>query len=178
MIKIVITVLAPVNVSYTKYVMCVRVFLEWTSICNRPTCSVKIVLVVLTLPVRYCALLNWDSFIHVDIVSLFVINVWHPRFSLNEIIIGSTWLEKSMIYCFRTSTTCTPLVLNILVTHHCLFAAEPLFPDTQGVMPKLSQKGEVLGEQFIYTKVWRIHFTHTHTHTHKPKMFCPAGKKD
>ena len=53
MIKIVIIVLVPVNVLYINHIICVRVFLECTSICNRPVYSVKIVLVVLTLPVRY-----------------------------------------------------------------------------------------------------------------------------
>ena len=53
-----------------------------------------------------------------------MINVWHLPFPLNEIIIWSTWLEKSVIYCFWTSTTCTPLVLNILVTRHCFIVLD------------------------------------------------------
>ena len=38
---------------------------------------------VLTLPVFYCALLNCEYLMHVDLDSLFVIHVWHPRFPLN-----------------------------------------------------------------------------------------------
>lgn len=40
---------------------------------------------VLILPVLYCALLNWKSFRCIAIVSLFVIQVRHPHFPLNEI---------------------------------------------------------------------------------------------
>ena len=30
--------------------------------------------------VRYCALLDCESFIYIDFIHLFVIHVWHPRF--------------------------------------------------------------------------------------------------
>ena len=36
----------------------------------------------LTLPVLSCALLNCESFMHVDIFSLFVFHLRHPRFPL------------------------------------------------------------------------------------------------
>ena len=36
--------------------------------------SILIILVVLILPVRYCALLNWESFLHVGLVSLVFFN--------------------------------------------------------------------------------------------------------
>ena len=35
--------------------------------------------------VRYCTLLDCDSFIHVDFISLFVSHACHPRFPLNGI---------------------------------------------------------------------------------------------
>ena len=53
------------------------------TICN--TYSIKIILVVLTLPARCCALLNCESFIHVSFVCLYVIHVWHPCFPFNGI---------------------------------------------------------------------------------------------
>ena len=64
--------------------MCDSLFLECSSIKNimlylNNTCG------FITLPVCYCALINGDSFIHVDVVSLFAIHVWHPHFPLNGI---------------------------------------------------------------------------------------------
>ena len=55
--------------------------------------------------VRYCRLLNRDSFLPVDMVSLFVIRVRQPGFSLNGInkyltcllaVTGELWDEGSL----------------------------------------------------------------------------------
>ena len=42
-------------------------------------------------------LLNCESFIHADIVSLFVIHAWHPRFHLSGIkhVLNQFFMEKN-----------------------------------------------------------------------------------
>ena len=82
--KIVITVLVPINVLYVHHI----VWLYIWSCCLFSECisinyiyPVWILLTVLTLPVHYYTLLNCESFILVDTVvfCLFIIYVWHPQ---------------------------------------------------------------------------------------------------
>ena len=63
-----IIVLVPINVLHVSHIMCVTLFLECLFVSN--IYPVYVILAVLTLPVRHCAHLNCESFMHVNIVSL------------------------------------------------------------------------------------------------------------
>ena len=63
----------------------------------------------------YCALLNCETFTHVDIiVCLFVIHVWHPRFPLNGMKKYSTTLAKTVTHSTHPLTVASSCMFLFL----------------------------------------------------------------